>query len=356
MHLQSLPLHKLSLDYFSKEILPRRGHHFVRLTGKWDSDHLEFASARPYIADLVRALPQLPGLKQLHTPDLVRIVQGRRRRYFRQAEEEKALRRLVQRAEAIMHPEMTPQGLLASFKRVAGTNLRQLEFSSPDNRSNQVGLASILQHFPNLESLKIHFDVFDERGTLNRILDADPEVTPDPTLQPPLRKLALVGAYDHDHFGEGYPENQPSFAAFMRLARQFTDTLQVLAFEIKICSYAIPIADFSPPDHVAEEDKFEFTSPFPVLRRLVIQGGTVAPFLDLLLSLDTRLFPKLDSCLCKFGYNDCGNDLHDALEEAEFRLPVLQVVEPSSKGESLTGCLTKWVRTRASNWPNEARP
>lgn len=117
---QKLPLHKLSLDHFSKEVLPRRGHHFVRLMGEWDSDHLESASARPFIAALVRALPQLPNLKQLHTPILVRIVQDRRQRDSRQAEEKQALRRLVQSAEAITHPEVAPKDLFASFARVTG--------------------------------------------------------------------------------------------------------------------------------------------------------------------------------------------------------------------------------------------
>lgn len=365
-------MEKLSSDCFSKEILPRRGHHFVRLTGKWNFRDLGSGSSN-YIADIVCALPRLPNLKQLYTPDLVQFAQADRQERTRRAAmgiftddalrpyrleleaQEEAILGLVQRAQSIMHPEMTPTGLLALFTHISGANLKALGFTSPNDRSQAIDLAAILHHFPNLESLKIHLDVLDERSALNPILDHDPTVGLDPAPQPHLRKLVLIGAYDNARFGDEVCTDSPSSAAFIRLAYRFAETLQVLVSDIDTYNYDIGDDEFSLEDHVDDETKFKFDRPFPVLRRLLLKGcGRL--FLDLLLSLTTETLRKIESCLCNLGPDDNFGNLSDALAVAASRLPVLEVAQTPSENELMSRRLVEWVLHQIPAQPGNPTP
>lgn len=365
---QFLPLSRLWRDHFRTRVLPRRGHHFVRVVGAWERGNAGNTGCS-YAQDLADALPQLPNLIHLNTPDLVCAIRAGRKRLLRVAEanelepefvqtrrlefdeREEALVRLLHRAKSIMHPEVTPKDLLASFRGVSGANLRRLAFTSRADHSEPDDLALILKHFPNLELLKINLELFTRRGALNPIISAASAFKPSLAAPgPKLRELVLTASYDGAQFYFG--DVSPSLAPLMHLAQPFAETLQVLTLDIFRDDDFNPYVDpdnSNLDDYVTDYTSLAFTSPFPLLRRLTLRGLTSA-FSRLLRSIDATMLPALASSLFYISHAPAHTYHHDGVfvnfAEAASRIPGFEFGQSPRSFESTTDRLAEWARQR----------
>ena len=378
-----MPLHKVGNELFLTRILPRRGHHFVRLTGTWhgsreddedydDDDDRRFPDFDAISRNFIKALPLLINLTQLHTPDLVPLVRRDRRQEAAMRKKKGKLESqeagkdgmlgLLQRAESIGHPNLKATDILGLFKHVNGASLRALEFTSRRGSAEQGHLASILEQFSGLETLKIHLKIYDCRGGIHPVLRVNPAYT-SWMPRPKLRKLALTGTYEHFQFPSNFfrspydLEFQPSFAPLLNYAQHFAETLDVLALEIRNADDEFD-SDHDEDDEDDEEwtgecnsrdyDPTEFglnlTIPFAVLRRVALRATRDAIGARLYL-IDTTKFPSLKSCLCDISPANSDGAIPD-FDYARDRIPGLKVATTSGKVDSLTRRVTRWIRQR----------
>lgn len=207
---------------------------------------------------LIRTLPHLPNLTELHTPDLIGDLRIGLRRSLDEAEQlqlgpdavevyncmyrerEKAILGLLERVESIAYPMAVPRDLLSSFEHIGGANLKTLEvhiMAADDDPESTVDFAAVLHKFPNLESLTVHIETFDDRGALNPILVAAAAAAEDPTTlprpPPKLRNLVLTG----DSHRAQFPDFDPSSAPLLRFAHHFSETLRTLDLDIGCADY-----------------------------------------------------------------------------------------------------------------------
>ncbi|KWU43279.1 hypothetical protein RHOSPDRAFT_35152 [Rhodotorula sp. JG-1b] len=245
-----------------------------------DNTERHIASSR--MVDLIRALP-------LHTPELVgdlrfglRHIVDRAnemeldpddiRAYTLEYEErEKVILGLLERAEAIVHSMAVPQDLLSSFERISGANLKTLEVNAIADDTHPAEFALILDKFPNLDSLTVHIELFNDHGALKPVLLGDPATLPHSPPPPRLRQLVLTGTYVRSQLPPGA---EPSSAPLLRFAHRFAETLRSLDLEIG-CA-----------DHEADNNEQL------VLRDLASASAT------LLASIDSTTFPALSSRAC----------------------------------------------------------
>lgn len=284
-----MAIDKLYSDNFTTRVLPRRGHHFVRLLGSWKGD----GPGSDLVIHLVDALPHLPNLTQLYTPDLLGAARAGKMQFLRNTAaqlepelveqsvlefeaQEKAISGLLERAETIMHPRITFLDLFISFERNSGARLKKLQFRSSAEDACPEDLQWIYRHFPNLELLEIGLELFDQRGGLNRLLSLDPESDgPDSAPPPRLRELALTATYDGAQFYFNDPEARPALGPLMRLAQAYAETLQVLRLHIHCDDFDRDGAwdeDVNLEDFLVDHTPLAFARPFPLLRQLVLHG------------------------------------------------------------------------------------
>jgi hypothetical protein len=247
---------------FRDEGPPAARHHFVRLWGD-PSIHngttdVFAGPSSAHFDSLIRTLPHLPNLTELHTPDLIGDLRIGLRRSLDEAEQlqlgpdavevyncmyrerEKAILGLLERVESIAYPMAVPRDLLSSFEHIGGANLKTLEvhiMAADDDPESTVDFAAVLHKFPNLESLTVHIETFDDRGALNPILVAAAAAAEDPTTlprpPPKLRNLVLTG----DSHRAQFPDFDPSSAPLLRFAHHFSETLRTLDLDIGCADY-----------------------------------------------------------------------------------------------------------------------
>lgn len=371
-----LPVNKISSLHFATRVLPRRGHHFVRL---WDpSIHNDttdvFAGpSSAHFDNLIRTLPHLPNLTELHTSDLIGDLRAGLRRSLDEAEQlelgpdavevynrmyrerEKAILGLLERAESIVYPMAVPRDLLSSFERISGANLTTLEVNVLANDPHStVDFAAVLDKFPNLESLTVHIETFDDHGALSPILGApedDPATLPRPP--PRLRNLVLTG----DSHRAQFPDSDPSSAPLLRFAHQFARTLRTLDLDIGCADYdpdGERASNTYLDDYVHDSTPLAFTEQFPHVRQLVLRDLASASA-TLLASIDSTTFPALKSCLCyppPAPDKGKGNSSLDLADGVASRIPGFQVDKGFPAFESISHRLLDWHNRRRS----ELRP
>lgn len=370
--LQVLPVNKISSSHFTTRVLPRRGHHFVRLWGD-PSIHngttdVFAGPSSAHFDSLIRTLPHLPNLTELHTPDLIGDLRIRLRRSLDEAEQlqlgpdavevyncmyrerEKAILGLLERVESIAYPMAVPRDLLSSFEHIGGANLKTLEvhiMAADDDPESTVNFAAVLHKFPNLESLTVHIETFGDHGALNPILVAAAAAAEDPTTlprpPPKLRNLVLTG----DSHRAQFPDFDPSSAPLLRFAHHFSETLRTLDLDIGCADYD-PDGDRSRntdlADYVHDSTPLAFTEQFPHVRQLVLRD-LASLSATLLTSIASTTFPSLKSCLCylppSYDSQDISSRLH--LAEAASRIPGFEILTKVSPAvDSMSSRLFKW--------------
>jgi hypothetical protein len=247
---------------------------------------------------------------------------------------------------------------LTSFAHLSGANIKSLEFSVVATPSQPAELALALDRFPNLESLTVNFDMFDNHGAINPVLADGLTALPRPTPPPKLRKLVVTGTYSGPQFapddgGDDDEEEglQPSYAPLLRFGHQFAATLQFLELDICRAEHDLDL-DASRPtdldDYVDDPTPFAFTSPFPRLRQLVLRDLASASA-TLLTSIDSVKLPALESCLCELGPDPDSDDADLAdfdLAAAAARIPGFQLGIESPAFESMMNRLDEWADPR----------
>lgn len=323
--------------------------------------------------DLIRTLPHLPNLTELHTPDLIGDLRAGLRRSLDEAEQlnlgpeavsvyrclyrerEEAILSLLERVESIVYPIAVPRDLLNSFEHISGVNLKTLVVNvMADDPQSTVDFAALLDKFLNLESLTVHVEMFDAHGALNSILVAAADAPATPPHPPPnFRNLVLTGTFHRAQF----PHSDPSSAAVLRFAHRFAATLRTLDLDLG-CADHDPDGERSSntdlDDYVDDLTPLAFTDRFPYLHRLVLRDlAASASATALLASIDATTLPALVSCVCYPPDTPDGEEedmssssrLHLAKAAASSHsIPGFKVLgeEASPAIESMSARLFKW--------------